>query len=582
MSFVYSAYIIPVIILISVFVYTIISYEKSFYGWIKKYWFFQRSNFSKLSSVLYLVGFSLLLIATLDLRGKEEQINAKISDQKTIVIIDSSASMLVQDVRPNRFLKSLLMARHFIKKSVGHQIAVVLFSDTQKRLIPFTDDFDLLDARIAGLEGMNISNGGSNIIQAIMESVQYFKTDLSKNEKIMGNILVFTDSEDNGQISQLDIPDGINLGVVAVGTTKGGRIPVRTPQGRVVGYKKFNGQEIISKLDENFLKKLGEEVDSYKYWVALSYSIPTEEILSFFRTKFQTKLSQGNIRIRPVKGYHLISLGIVLLTLSFLLRLKKSFIVPLLIIFTLFNIENSYAQMDEGEGKPPVDPKILAQISELLAKDQNGDLEKNGRLKLAELFALSGEDDKALTIYEENVSSFDENTDTVIFNYGTTLLKKDKIDEAILMLQYLKERIKNDENKEELKNLVNKNILKALEKQKQDKKKKKEEEEQQKNKKEGGDSGDGKQGKGDQQKEEKDKKENKDKKEDQKGDGDKKKNEEPSKPQTLSEKEEEIKKKRKMVKIPAVIKQILNDDRGLQKKYQDTSTQQNQRDKKDW
>ena len=51
----------------------------------------------------------------------------------------------------------------------------------------------------------------------------------------------------------------------------------------------------------------------------------------------------------------------------------------------------------------------------------------------------------------------------------------------------------------------------------------------------------------------------------------------------IERKEEKIKKKRDGVKIPAILKQILNKDRSLQKKLLDTSTQDKHNyEKKDW
>ena len=71
---------------------------------------------------------------------------------KTIILVDSSASMLAEDVRPNRFKKALLLVKHYVKKAVGQQISLVVFSDNQKRIIPFTDDIDLINARLERLE----------------------------------------------------------------------------------------------------------------------------------------------------------------------------------------------------------------------------------------------------------------------------------------------------------------------------------------------------------------------------------------------------------------------------------------------
>ena len=151
--------------------------QKKYFSWIQNHWFKRPSKANILGRITYFLAFATLIIALLDLRGAPTKVESSIPDQKTIIIVDSSASMLVEDVRPNRFKRALLLARHFIKSSAGHQIAVVIFSDTQKRLISFTDDLDLLDARVAALDNINIRGGGSQIGQAIQESIQYFKTD---------------------------------------------------------------------------------------------------------------------------------------------------------------------------------------------------------------------------------------------------------------------------------------------------------------------------------------------------------------------------------------------------------------------
>ena len=163
--------------------------------------------------------------------------------------------MLVEDVIRIVSQRALLLARHFIKSSAGHQIAVVIFSDTQKRLIPFTDDLDLLDARVAALDNINIRGGGSQIGQAIQESIQYFKTDEKSLKEPTGNILLITDSEDNGDIKDLKVPDGVNLAAIGVGTIKGGRIPMRQVNGRLAGYKRHPLKDVISSLDERFSEK---------------------------------------------------------------------------------------------------------------------------------------------------------------------------------------------------------------------------------------------------------------------------------------------------------------------------------------
>ena len=214
----------PAVILLAIIVMVLFVYNrKKYFDWIRMHWFFEKSFYNSCSFAMLLGAFFLLLFSLMDVRGPQEQTEVAIPDQKTIIMIDTSASMLVEDIKPSRFKRSLFMAKHFVKKAVGHQVAIVLFSNIQKRIVPFTDDIDLLDARISGLETLDISRGGSNIAKAIQESLQYFKSSEHDAGKMSGNILIFSDSEETSTPFDVSIPEKVNVAFVGVGTLNGGK-----------------------------------------------------------------------------------------------------------------------------------------------------------------------------------------------------------------------------------------------------------------------------------------------------------------------------------------------------------------------
>ena len=315
MSFEYPQYIFLVIIIWAVFVYLYRRQVKAFFDWVKDHWFYDRSKAHALSSVLYCVGLLLLGLALLDLRGPEKHITGQTVDQKTIILIDNSASMLVEDVRPNRFNKALLLAKHYIKRAVGQKISLVVFSDGTKRIIPFTEDVNLIDARLERLKSLNLARGGTSLSLAIQESLQFF---VNESGEKAGNILIFTDAEETDGGIDVDIPTGVSVGVVGIGTARGGPVPIRDSKGIFRGNKKHKGKVVVSKLDEKFLKNLGEEVENFKYWIATSYSLPTDKIISFFSRIHEKKNEQNSFRVRPVLTEYLMIPGLILLGLSFL------------------------------------------------------------------------------------------------------------------------------------------------------------------------------------------------------------------------------------------------------------------------
>lgn len=597
MSFINSHYFIYIIIAYVVLMAVLFKINRGYFKWIKTYWFFEQSNWNKVANFFYGLAIFLFLLSLLDLRGPETKVRASLPDQRTIIILDSSLSMLCEDVRPSRFVKSIQLARHFVKGAAGHQIAIVLFSDLQKRLIPFTDDIDLLDSRLAALEKVNSVSGGTNIGQAITEAANYFESDSTDGEKgeVGGNILVFTDAEEGEENFKLDISNNINLGVVGVGTVKGGNIPLRWEDGSFRGYKTVKNEMVTTRLDENYIKSIGKNLKNFRFWIANSYSLPTEEIMDFFRATYNQKHNSGDLRVRPVFSHYILIPAILIYCLGVLFGRQNSFrtIKALLIVCLLAGKVLA--------GEAPEAPELPPEIKKDLSRIRKGEASRVEILKTAEKLLKAKEDQKASDLYNEYSGKNDE--EAVRFNHATSLLKSGKMKEATPIVQELLANSKN----EDLKNKIRNNLTVAVKKQKEQKDKnekkddKKDENDKNDNKdeKKQDDKKDGqKQDKNkddkkqdnkedkkeEKKKPEKDKDKDKDKKDKDEKEGNEGDKPEEQKPQTLEQKEKEIEQKRKMNKTPGMIKQIMNDDRDLQKKLMDTTTKDKSesKPKRDW
>ena len=239
-------------ILVSLFIFSfgLFYYQRKFFKIVKLYWFYERSYFHYFSSLLYIAAFFMLTLALLDPRGPDEKIKVEMPESKTIILIDTSASMLAEDVQPSRLSKAVLVAKHFARKAAGQQIAIVAFAEIQKKIVPFTSDIDLIDARLDSIKSLKNQNGSSAISASIQESIAYFK---ETSGNAVGNILVITDGEETANPLNLKIPKEVKLAIVGIGTERGGRIPLDDRQGFRFGYKKNRGADVITKLNEGFL-----------------------------------------------------------------------------------------------------------------------------------------------------------------------------------------------------------------------------------------------------------------------------------------------------------------------------------------
>lgn len=584
MNFIHLSYFIPICIFISLYLYFLFRSDRDFYSWIQDYWFYKRSLLSKLSTLAWGLGFSLICLALLDLRGPEKRIQGNSIDQKTIILIDSSASMLAEDVRPNRFNKALLLVKHYIKKAVGQQISLVVFSDSQKRIIPFTEDIDLIKARINRLETMNLSRGGTGLSQAIIESIQYFR---NTSEDVSGNILIFTDAEETEFGFDIEIPDSISVGLVGVGTRKGAPIPMRNTRGDFLGNKKFQGKTVTTKLDEDFMKKLGGIIKNYQYWIATSYSIPTESILKFFNRTNQKREAQNEFRVRPVLTNYLLVPGILLLLLATMLRYGKIF-VPTSLIFLSLSL-NSFANQNETEEeKEPVKSERTLALELDFAKNE---LPIQGKKALAYNLLKDGFIEQSKTLYSEILEkSINEKNLDDYFNYALAHIQTKELGKGIKiyrdLLSYLEKY--DEQSVEKMVLNIKKNVLKALEQQagggsgKNDNEKKDQEKNQngqsgdQKNQSDKSD--DQKQGKDQKKSDSKDGKDKDKKKKDQKNNDNKNKKKQ-KKNKGKGEKDKKVSRK----KIPAILKQLISDDNNLQKKLIDAKTiERKTKEQKDW
>ncbi|MGE3609382.1 MAG: VWA domain-containing protein [Bacteriovoracaceae bacterium] len=577
MNFLHLSYLPGLLLAIGVFGFIVVLMEKRFFRLVKTYWFYKRSIFSYLSTFFFLSGFSLLLLALLDARGPEERIKTPIPKDRTIILIDTSASMLAEDVGPSRLQKAALIAKHFARKAAGHQIAIVAFAEIQKKIVPFTNDLDLIDSRLESIKFLKNQNGSSAVSQAIQESLQYFKESGGESS---GNILVLTDGEETSEGINLKIPKEVHVALVGIGTTNGGRIPLDDSRNGIrFGYKKSGGQDVITKLNEKYFKAVAADIHSSKYWIANSYSLPSDEILDFFKSEKSKATEEQDLIIRPVMMEWIVVPALVLLCFSYLSKFIRIF--SLLFFLIYFPAKSE---------EPNLSPEIVSKMQEL----QKGNLNQLEKIKLADDLYKAGAKPEALSLYQENLplNKIDKSIPPEAYlNYGTALLENKKPQEGLKVYQNLHDSLPANSPITEI---MDKNVVSYFRQQEQQKKKQKEKQDKKESENkqdQNGDSGQDQKpssGKQDQQKkqgqsqepnkDEKDKS-NKDKKEDENKDD---QNDEQKKDQN-----KESERPLPPQKIPAKLKQLMSDDRQLQMRLiengtRDLNKRRNDRKVKDW
>jgi Ca-activated chloride channel family protein len=566
----------------------VIFFEKRFFKLIKRYWFYKRSLFSWISSALFLAGMGGLILSLLDARGPEERIKTPVPKQRTIILIDTSASMLAEDVKPSRLHKASLIAKHFARKAVGHQLSIVAFAEIQKPIVPFTNDLDLIDARLDSIKFLRNQYGSSALSVAIQESIQYF---YDGGGEMLGNIIVFTDGEETSQGVKLKVPDGIHIAFVGVGTAQGGRIPLDDGRGFRFGYKKDRGQDVITKLNENFFKSTVSNLPSAKYWLANTFSLPSEEVLEFFHSEMKKSEEKQDMIIRPVMMEWIVLPSLFLLILAWLFKSVRVFTLGILLIISPVRAQ---------EEKVEYSPELVEKMQAL----QEGKLTSRQKVKLADDLYRAGGKTEALSLFEENLPQEGSGLDIpkeAFLNYGTALLDSGRGQQALAVYDALDKLLGDSPEASEIRTKMEKNTLSYFKKEKEkkeQKKKDKEKKEQEKkdgseNKDQQGQGGDkkqqgesGQQDKKDLEKKGEDKKNQKEKGEEEKDSEGEGVEEKKDKKNEKSSQEGQEKKPLPPKKLAPKLKQLMSDDRQLQMRMIEQGTRELNRKKlrnsKDW
>ena len=171
-----------------------------------------------------------------------------------LMAVDTSKSMLANDVKPNRLERSKLGIMDFVSKLEGDRVGLVPFAGTAFLMCPLTLDYDAFRQSLHALDTGIIPQGGTDIASAIREAELAFSNDA--NHKIL---VLVTDGEDlEGEAlnaAKEAAQKGLTIYTIGVGTPAGELIPLKR-RGKGSFVKNDQGQLIKSRLDEKMLKNI--------------------------------------------------------------------------------------------------------------------------------------------------------------------------------------------------------------------------------------------------------------------------------------------------------------------------------------
>jgi Ca-activated chloride channel homolog len=180
-----------------------------------------------------------------------------------LIAVDTSRSMLSNDVQPDRLERVRLATQDLINQLQGDRVGLIAFAGRAFVQAPLTIDYDAVVEAINDLDTKTIPEGGTNISEAITLADRTYGKSATGNRAL----IIFTDGEelsgDAVKTAKAASDAGVRIFTVGVGTPEGSLIPIRGNEGGTAFVKDAKGQVVKSKLDEKRLREIAEATGGF-------------------------------------------------------------------------------------------------------------------------------------------------------------------------------------------------------------------------------------------------------------------------------------------------------------------------------
>jgi Ca-activated chloride channel homolog len=222
-----------------------------------------------------------------------------------VVAIDTSKSMLAEDIAPNRLARAKLAALDLMQQAKSDRLGLVAFAGSAFLQCPLTIDDAAFRQSVESLDVNIIPEGGTALAQAIETATAAFKE--GDNYKIL---VLFTDGEDHDS-GALDAAKkaaeaGLRIFTVGIGSAEGELLRIKDAKGRSDYIRDEQGNVVKSHLNETLLQEIAgatkgvyfplrgaKTIDNlYRDWLApLPKSESKEKLVKRYHERFHWPLA---------------------------------------------------------------------------------------------------------------------------------------------------------------------------------------------------------------------------------------------------------------------------------------------------
>ena len=275
-----------------------------------------KRRISIIKILLLTLGSVLVVISLLSPQKEIEDEEIEVKGMNIYVLIDTSRSMLTEDVYPNRLEAGKRVLTNLIQSLKGDRVGFIPFSDSAYIQMPLTDDYNITQNYINAIDTTLISGGGTELYQALELAEKSFKEIGSENK----TVIVISDGGDFDKKSLDFVKENkIDVYSIGVGTKEGNVIPEYLNGVKRGFIKDESGSAVISKLNSDFLQKISNEYNGKYYEV--NNLVDTSKNFVNDTINLERK-NQRNEKTKNYEKYfqYPLALGILFILIGYLLK----------------------------------------------------------------------------------------------------------------------------------------------------------------------------------------------------------------------------------------------------------------------
>jgi len=211
------------------------------------------------------------------------QFGSKIEDVKkqgveVIIALDVSNSMLSEDIQPDRLTRAKQAISRLVDNLDNDKIGLIVFAGDAYTQIPVTTDYVSAKMFLSTISPEMVPKQGTAIGAAISLGIRSFTPGEEKSKAM----IIITDGEnhEDDPVSRAEEASKARIVIhtIGIGSTGGVPVPVIN-NGKKEYLKDIDGNTVISKLDEDILKKIAMSTDG-NYVRASNSNIGLDQIFS--------------------------------------------------------------------------------------------------------------------------------------------------------------------------------------------------------------------------------------------------------------------------------------------------------------